>query len=424
MTIRARLCYYYVTMEQKAKKLTFKQFMRRYWYWFVVVPVLIAVSFVWMSFIGVFDNVKPVTIKTDTPRNINMRVNSSYHMVVTSDSDRKPVYSSSRPYVVEVKEDGFLIAHDEGIAVVTADFGVKRYQVSVNVYPFALNWYLTTGDKFTRQDVYNTFYPIASDLSSISVSGSEYLESTWNEEINDEEYVVLGDIPDNEPPAFISVGSPSKKNSLLFSDKGVLTVYLVPTPEIKAERTAAYEKELEKNIPKTPDIPDRVDEELTVDCGSPVELKPKIVSEGYLSYYLQGVDEDFPIVLDQRGTIFSEALSDEFYIVAAVSGGETWRWKCKAEPRSAPVYLSVGQKMLLEDYASTIPFDIVGISCTSAKLEALYSDEELIGYRALETTEQHVFIDCFSDKSKNYVTFRFIVTINDDPYEEPEENND
>ena len=398
--------------------------MRRYWYWFVVVPVLIAVSFVWMSFIGLFDTLKPIAIKTDTPKNIDMYVNSSYHMVVTSDSDRTPVYSSSRPYVVEAREDGFLIAHDEGIAVVTADFGVKKYEVVVNVFPYAFNWYLTTGDKFTQQDVYDVFSFAASDLSSFSISGNEHLETALNNETNVSEYVVTGEIPDDAAPVYISIGSPSNKNNLTFSTKGELTVYLVPSPEIKAERTAAYEKALKESRGALPDIPDRVDEEMVVDCGAVMELKPKISSEGHLSYYLQGVDPDFPLKIDQRGTIFSEALLDEFYIVAVVSSGEIWRWKCTAVPRSAPVYLSVGQKILLEDYASTIPSDVVRINSTSAKLEPLYSGEELIGYRALETTERYVFINCYSDEDKDYVTFRLVVTINDDPYEEPEENDD
>ncbi len=398
--------------------------MRRFWYWFVVVPVLIAVSFVWMYFIGVFDTVKPIEITTDTPKSIEMYVNSSYHLVVSSDSGRKPKYSSSRPYVVEAKENGFLIAHDEGIAVITADFGVKKYEVAVNVYPYAAAWYLTTGDTFTQSDVYKLFSNVASDLGSISVSGREQLESTWNDEKDEEEYVVVGEVPEDAAPAFFSVGSPSKRNGIDFSTKGVLTVYLVPTEEEKKAKTEEYEKALAEARADLPEIPDRVDEELVFSCGSPIELEPKIASEGYVSYYLQSVQEDFPIVLDQRGTIASDAMLEEFFIVAVVNNSEIWRWKCTAEPRQAQIYLSVGQKFLFEEYESTIPFDIIGVSTKSPKLEPLYNGEELIGYRALETNEQNVYIDCYSYKDKDFVTFRFVVDINDDPYEDPEEQND
>lgn len=397
--------------------------MRRFWYWFAVVPVLVAVSFVWMHFIGVFDTVKAIELRTNTPKSIDMYVNSSYHMVVSSDSDRKPVYSSSRPYVVEVREDGFLIAHDEGIAVITADFGIKKYEVAVNVFPYAANWYMTSGDTFTQSDVYKLFSNVASDLGSISVSGSEHLKSTWNNEKNEEEYSVVGTVPEDAVPAFFSVGSPSKRNGMDFSTKGVLTVYLVPTAEEKEARTAEYEKSLADARAALPDIPDRVDEVLSIPCGSPIELVPKITSEGYVTYYLQGVDVEFPIVLDQRGAISADAMLDDFYIVAVVNNSEIWRWKCSAEPRQSHVYLSVGQKFLFEDYESTIPFDVCGVSTKSGKLEPLYNGEELIGYRALETNEQNVYIDCYSYKDKDYVTFRFVVTINDDPYEDPEENN-
>ncbi|MBO4538748.1 MAG: hypothetical protein J5781_00615 [Clostridia bacterium] len=221
-------------MVKRPKKMTFKQIVRRYWYWFATIPVLITVCFVWLYLIGVFDTVKPIVISTNTPKNIDMYVDSTYHMVVTSDSDRTPVYTSSRPYVVEVDNDGFLIAHDEGIAVVTVDFGVKRYDVTVNVFSYTYTWYLTTDDSFTQQDVYDVFPEVAHTIQSFSMSGSEYVKSAPGDEPGHTVYTVTEEIPGDALPFYVAIGAPSKKNPELITSKGQLPVFLVQTQDITA----------------------------------------------------------------------------------------------------------------------------------------------------------------------------------------------
>jgi len=167
-------------------------------------------------------------------------------------------------------------------------------------------------------------------------------------------------------------------------------------------------------------IPNRVDEELTIDCGYNMPVRPKLTTEGYVTYYLQGLPGDFPVALDQRGSVRVDAMTDEFYLTAVSSSGETWRWKCSATPRSAPVYVSVGQEFVINEYRSTIPNDVVRLDSPSVKLEAVYDEDGLHGYRALEVTEDCVYVNGYSDDS-DYITFRFNVYINNDAYVPTEE---
>ena len=75
----------------------------------------------------------------------------------------------------------------------------------------------------------------------------------------------------------------------------------------------------------------------------------------------------------------------------------------------------------MEDYYKDIPIDVARFSSTSSKLQPLYGDEgDFIGFKALEVTDMGVYIDCSSYIDKDYIGFRFNVSINDDPLpEEP-----
>ena len=402
--------------------MTFKQIMRRYWYWFMTIPLLVTICCVWLFLIGAFDIVKPITISTNTPKNIDMYVDSTYHMVVTSDSDRKPTYSSSRPYVVEVDSDGFLISHDEGIAVVTVDFGVKKYNVTVSVFPYTYTWYLTTGDSFTQQDVYDAFPEVEHTIQSFSMSGSEYVENQPGDEPGRTVFTVTGEIAQDALPFYVAIGAPSEKNPEIITNKGQLTVFLVQTQDIKAERTAAYEQSLAAAQTPITQIPDRVDEALKVDCGYEIDLKPHLETEGYVTYMLQDVPDGFPAVIDQRGIVRVQALLNEFYVVAVVSTGETWRWRCTAVPQFMDLDLVVGEEVLLDDIISFIPTDVVRIECASAKIKTLYNEDGLMGFRALEATEQQVYVNCYSSMDENYIIYRIAVSIKDESADTEEEN--
>ena len=402
-------------------KKTFKAVLRRYWYWFVAIPVLLCVSFVWLYFIGVFDSVNAIVIRTSTPEAISMPVDSMYHMVVTSNSDIPPVFSSNHTSVVEVTEDGFLIAHKEGSAVVTATFGKKRYQVAVNVYALSVAWYMVAGDSFTQEDVFAAF-PDVSDLGGVDITGNGYLEKTYDGET--EKYVVQEGYDADIQPIYIYATNMDWEGNLLKQQaKGMITLWLVLTEAEKQEKIEEYQKSFAQEEPVAVDL-SRVDENLVIECGGTNSLRPKFTKEGFVKFYVEGdFDDEFPLRIDQTGEFAIEAMLNEFYIIAIVNNEEAYVYKCKANPRSTVVNLSVGEKMIIEDYYGSISVEVVRFSSVSSKLSPLYGDAgDFIGYTALERTDENIYIDCTSYEDKDYITFRFIVRIDDNPLPEGDEN--
>lgn len=406
--------------DDKKSKKSFKTVLRRYWYWFATIPVLFVVSFVWLYFIGVFDSVNAIVIRTSTPDAIEMPVESMYHMVVTSDSGETPVFSSNHPSIVEVTEDGYLISHREGSAVITASFGKRRHEVAVTVTALSTVWYLMPGDAFTRSDVFAAF-PSISGLSGIQVSGNGFLKTEFPEG-GDEKYVVQEGFSEGVAPVYIYATALGWEGDTLKEEtKATVTLWMVPTAEEKEKKMDAYQKYIFDG--ETVDVKlDGAEETMTVECGVIYDLRPKFLKDGFVKFYVDGnFEDDFPIRMEQTGALTVDAMIDEFFVVAVADNEEFYRYKIKANPRISNLTLSVGQEILMEDYYKDIPIDVARFSSTSSKLQPLYGDEgDFIGFKALEVTDMGVYIDCSSYIDKDYIGFRFNVSINDDPLpEEP-----
>ena len=418
------------TSSKKPKK-TFKQVLKRYWYWFATIPLLIVVSFVWLYFIGVFDTVNAIVVRSTAPQDINLPVNSTYHLVVTTDTGDTPVYSSNHPSIVEVTSDGLLITHNEGAAIVTASFGKKKYQVAVSVSAFAKVWYLTVGDTFSQSDIYNAFPEVSYLLQSVEMSFAdfpEYLDVTPGE--NGVEYVVKDNIPDDESIGgfFYVYGLDEDGRS---DQKGVLSLRLVTSPEVKEQKTAEYLKSIGDTaaleIPK-----DQIDEEVEFDCGSDHEFRPKLKTTGLVRYVAEGIPEGFPYILQQTGSIYLDVMLEDFYVSAVVvDTGEVYRYKCNVLPMSSGITINVGETMLISEYENMVPIDgmtdpsRIKYTSLSAKLREVYDDNgKLIGFYAAEATEKYVCINCSTYEEPEYVRYRFVVTIDTPPTNTGTEGND
>ncbi len=397
----------------KGKKRSLKAFLRRYWYWFVAVPLLVTVSFVWLYFIGAFDSVNAIVIKSSTPKDINMPVDSMYHIVVTSDSDIVPTYSTDHPSIVEVTRDGYLISHKEGTAVVTVAFGTrKKYEVAVTVSSYYMVWYLTTGDSFYIEDVYATFPGNSSKLKNYDMKRNEYLDIALDED-GKQYFYVKENVPADCEPVLVYVSAENEQDSSKIDQKGVLTIFLVPTEEEKTAKMATYQDGLiaEGKLMDVPD--DQVDEELEFSCGAPYELHPKLTAGGFVQFFLDGLpDPDFPVELVQTGKFAINAMLPEFYIIAVVDNKEAYRYKCKAVPTSTDLELEVGDRVIMEDYRDMMGDEQIRFSADSPKLEEYYDEAgAFVGFTATQSTEGVVHIDCSSYEDRDYVTYRFNVVI-------------
>lgn len=399
---------------------TFKAVLKRYWYWFATIPVLIAVSFIWLYFIGTFDKVNAIVIRTSTPQTISMPVDSLYHMVITSETGELPVYTSSNPKIVEVSDDGYLLSHNEGLAKVTADFGKKKYVVTVLVSSLGVVWYKTAGDSFTNDDIFAAF-PTLTNLQGVSITGAKYIETHFED--TPVRYDVLGGFPEDTAPVFIYVTTPDADNGTLTDEqRGVITLWLVQTTEEKDQRTAAYQKYLADQL-VTPTIPqDQVDEVLEIECVvDELVLRPALQREGFVRFYIESDYDDFPFHLDQLGNFSVDASASEFFIDVVVDNKEVYRYKCSSTPFTSTIYLSVGETMYFDDYTDNILPGITKFSANSAKLQALYDDnEKLIGYKALESTDNFLYIYGSYPEYDKYLSFRFKTYISNGPSEEEE----
>ncbi len=400
-------------------KRTFKLVLKRYWYWFATIPLLFVLSFVWLYFLGVFDTVNAIVIQSATPESINLPVDSMYHIVVTSDIGVKPVYSSNHTSIAEVTQDGLIITHKEGTAVITASFGKKRYEVAVSVSGYGNTWYLTAGDTFDDNDVYSAFPSIAKSLQMVTTDTNGYIDSYLGED--GAVYTVTDKVKkEGTGLAFFYVYSAAEDESSDFEQKGVLTIRVVEDEKTKQEKQSAYQKYIFENE-KSIEIPkDRVDEKLEIACGSTYDLLPTLKTEGFVRFEAEDVPDDFPIILTQTGQVSMDAMLSKFYINAVVGTGEVYRYECTATPRFMAITLQVGEEFIFEDHLDLFPSDIAEMEqknfvSASDKLQEIRDDfNKLIGFKAVEKTQEYAYLNFSPYGNEKYVTFRLVVSISDD----------
>lgn len=144
-------------------------FCKRYWYWFVTIPVLIGVVIGWCFGMGYFSKKEAVTQSIE-----QMSIYPGSYYVLDVDVARKDVEINVREGYedfIEVKEN-VLYAKKEGNAYVNVKNGSTETTYLFHIEPRYMNWYLATGDTVPSQyvkDLGNKLF-----LGAVSVTCSDY----------------------------------------------------------------------------------------------------------------------------------------------------------------------------------------------------------------------------------------------------------
>lgn len=144
-----------------ARTLKARAFFKRYWYWFVVIPLLIGGILGWCAGMGYF-NAKELVLPDDEIVVAPM----SYYRLGDYVGKEKVSYSVPSQYSdVLAVSDGILYAKKYGEGKIVVNAGRKRGEISVEVSPYVVRWVLGVGDEIDAKkvtDFPNAFYPVNS----------------------------------------------------------------------------------------------------------------------------------------------------------------------------------------------------------------------------------------------------------------------
>ncbi len=403
-----------------------KKFFRRYWYWFVTIPVLIAVVFVWLYFLGIFEKSAPIVLNSSTPLTIDLYVDTSYRFSVTKENtDADIVFSSSMPDVVAVDETGMMTAHEEGTSIVTAKLGNHTKKVTVNVFCHEYKWFVTENETFSKKDIFNAFSYLGNSVTDTAFVNFDLLEVT---DVDDggEIYTVrtLGAketrLNDDYDLTYVELsGNREKGNKIVSVRKAILYIYVFEDTEKRDAAKADYEKLVGKPQEIIPPAFDKakIDVTKTFIVGEICSIIPSFSGSGLVLYSYECADElseKATVSLSQTGTVTAYEKA-HLYVTAFIADADyVCRYDLSFEPSTTAVEIRLNEEPIyLNDYEGFFPENTAEIVPSSERLQPILDGDEgtVIGYKGVTTTRENEPVYLYAKDQKGAVIAQIAVTI-------------
>lgn len=165
-----------------------RAFFKRYWYWFVTIPVLIGVVLGWAYGMGYLGKKEEIPNVDDE---IVLAPGSIYIFDVSSQKNKINIAVKDADKDIAEMDGNVLYAMKEGFATVVLTSGKTVKTVLINVQHDTFSWTLRTGTKIKVSDLeaFGKNYVYSNESMSFDVYGEQYFGYEKDKETGTEYYV-------------------------------------------------------------------------------------------------------------------------------------------------------------------------------------------------------------------------------------------
>ncbi len=400
------------------------RFFRRFWYWFVTVPVLIAVSVVWLYFLGVFEDTrtKKVTLSTSSPESIFLLPENLFRFFVTASDGSSITYSSSDENVAEVSEEGIVYTHSPGTCDIYAKAADQSVRLSVIVSRYAIKWFKVAGDTFTDDDILSAIPDLEGVVTGYTPGESYDCYTTFqNEQTVGSSYRIngIGSSPIWDDYTYFAITLYGMESYVdpVYGDMyrtvslGEILVYVFAEEDARDTAQTNYDLQHQREALEPMNT---FAKEIDLTCLSVIDVLSEIVPEfvdvttsGLVSFYLEDCSVSYTV--KQSGKL---VVSSKCTCYIRVYIGETLynRYRLNVNPIEVSESYSLQDFITVDSLREKAPNDVASFSASDKRLIPQYEGGNLIGFIANELADPGTLFILGKD-SGDHLIFRSKIAI-------------
>lgn len=163
---------------QSARSVKARAFFKRYWYWFVVIPVLIGGILGWCGAMGYFDAEKDFELEYSE---ITIAPLSYYKLSNYVGQEKASYYVASGYEDIMSLKNNVLFAKKEGTGKLVVSNGSQSKEMIITVSPYASTWRLGVGDLVLAEEVDNFADAVFNNVNGVINHNTEVFNTEINE---------------------------------------------------------------------------------------------------------------------------------------------------------------------------------------------------------------------------------------------------